>query len=68
LEKGIAGGLSLEMVASKNDAEDLILNARDSLVDLSLNYNSVHFLDKSCFLDLTGNHNEEIDDIFPTAG
>lgn len=48
--------------------EDLILDTRDSLIDLSLNYSSVGFLDHSRFLDLSGNHTEDIENFFPTAG
>jgi hypothetical protein len=46
----------------------MILNSRNSLIDLSLNTNSVHFLEHSKFQDLNGNHSEDFDSIFPTAG
>ena len=38
------------------------------MVDLSLNYSSVNFLDHSSFLALSGNHSEDIENFFPTAG
>ena len=68
LEQVIKGGLTPELAEHKRDTEDLLINAKDCLIDLSLNYNSVHFLDHSCFLELSGNHTEDIDDFFPTAG
>jgi hypothetical protein len=58
----------LETKGSQDDIEELILNTRDCLVDLSLNYSSVGFLDHSSFFQLTGNLNEEIENYFPTAG
>lgn len=58
----------LETEAEKTDLEDLLLDCRDSLVDLSLNYSSVKFLDHTSFLDLSGNHSEMIEYFFPTAG
>jgi len=58
----------LEINEDKTDLEDLILDSRDSLVDLSLNYSSVNFLDHSSFLELSGNHSEDIENFFPTAG
>ena len=46
----------------KDESVALIIKARDSLIDLSLNYSTVNFLDHSSFVDLTGDRNYEIDD------
>ena len=48
--------------AEKNESGALIIKARDCLIDLSLNYNTVNFLEHSGFVDLTGDQNEDIDE------
>lgn len=39
---------------SEAEAACLLNQVKNCLMDLSLNFNNVHFLEHSCFLDLTG--------------
>ena len=49
---------------SQKGREILINQVRNSLMDLSANYNTIHFVEHSSFLDLTGlqaHHTEILD-------